>query len=83
MKPGTGQNSAGNCIAGTPPRRFLPVPWSMTFRKWKVAVRVNWPDNTLFSVGEKRIMVQGNIVDSAFPYCIQSSAYQKEIRARP
>jgi putative ABC transport system permease protein len=29
-------------------------------------VRVNWPSNYLFSVGEKRIMSQGNIVDSAF-----------------
>jgi ABC-type antimicrobial peptide transport system permease subunit len=30
------------------------------------AVRVNWPSNYLFSVGGKRLMVQGNIVDSSF-----------------
>ncbi len=30
------------------------------------AVRVNWPSNLLFSVGEKRIMVPGNMVDSSF-----------------
>ncbi|MGZ3839445.1 MAG: ABC transporter permease [Flavisolibacter sp.] len=30
------------------------------------AVRVNWPSNYLFSVGEKRLTVQGNIVDSNF-----------------
>ena len=30
------------------------------------AVRVNWPSNFLFSVGEKRLTVQGNIVDSNF-----------------
>jgi ABC-type antimicrobial peptide transport system permease subunit len=30
------------------------------------AVRVNWPNNFLFSVGEKRITEQGNIVDSGF-----------------
>ena len=30
------------------------------------AVRVNWPSNFLFSVGEKRITEQGNIVDSGF-----------------
>ena len=23
------------CIAGIPPRKFLPAPWSTTFRKWK------------------------------------------------
>jgi hypothetical protein len=36
------------------------------FPEVEVAVRVNWPSNYLFTVGEKRIMVQGNIVDSAF-----------------
>ena len=30
------------------------------------AVRVNWPSSFLFSVGEKRLTVQGNIVDSNF-----------------
>jgi putative ABC transport system permease protein len=36
------------------------------FPEVEVAVRVNWPSNYLFTVGEKRIMVQGNMVDSAF-----------------
>ena len=30
------------------------------------AVRVNWPSNFLFSVGEKRLTVTGNIVDTGF-----------------
>jgi ABC-type antimicrobial peptide transport system permease subunit len=30
------------------------------------AVRVNWPSNYLFSIGEKRLTVMGNIVDSNF-----------------
>ena len=30
------------------------------------AVRVDWPSSFLFSIGEKRLMVQGNIVDSNF-----------------
>src|SRR5882724_7387362 len=30
------------------------------------AVRVNWPSNFLFSIGEKRLTVSGNIVDSIF-----------------
>jgi len=30
------------------------------------AVRVNWPRNALFSVGEKRLTVSGNMVDTGF-----------------
>lgn len=30
------------------------------------AVRVNWPSNFLFSVGDKRILKSGNIVDTGF-----------------
>lgn len=30
------------------------------------AVRVNWPNNFLFSVDDKRLMVPGNIVDTGF-----------------
>lgn len=30
------------------------------------AVRVNWPNSYLFSVGEKRLTVSGNIVDTGF-----------------
>jgi putative ABC transport system permease protein len=36
------------------------------FPEVESAVRVNWPSNYLFTVGEKRIMVEGNIVDSSF-----------------
>ena len=36
------------------------------FPEVEKAVRVNWPSNLLFSVGEKRIMVPGNMVDSTF-----------------
>ena len=36
------------------------------FPEVQVAVRVNWPSNYLFTVGEKRIMVEGDIVDTAF-----------------
>jgi putative ABC transport system permease protein len=36
------------------------------FPEVEVAVRVNWPSNYLFTVGDKKIMVQGNIVDTAF-----------------
>jgi putative ABC transport system permease protein len=36
------------------------------FPEVEKAVRVNWPSNLLFTVGEKRIMVQGNMVDSSF-----------------
>src|ERR1051326_4849069 len=30
------------------------------------AVRVNWPSNFLFSIGDKRLTVSGNIVDTGF-----------------
>ena len=30
------------------------------------AVRVNWGSNFLFTIGEKRIMKPGNMVDSGF-----------------
>jgi hypothetical protein len=36
------------------------------------AVRVNWPSSYLFSVGEKRLTLQGNIVDSVFCKCSAS-----------
>ncbi len=36
------------------------------FPEVEVAVRVNWPSNYLFTVGEKKIMVEGNMVDTAF-----------------
>ena len=36
------------------------------FPEVEVAVRVNWPSSYLFTVGEKKIMVEGNAVDTAF-----------------
>jgi putative ABC transport system permease protein len=36
------------------------------FPEVEKAVRVNWQSDLLFTVGEKRIMVQGNMVDSSF-----------------
>jgi ABC-type antimicrobial peptide transport system permease subunit len=36
------------------------------FPEVEMATRVNWPSNYLFSIGEKRLTVQGNIVDSNF-----------------
>ena len=36
------------------------------FPEVEVAARVNWPSNYLLTVGEKKIMVQGNIVDTGF-----------------
>ena len=36
------------------------------FPEVQVAVRVNWPSDYLFTLGEKRIMVEGNMVDTAF-----------------
>jgi putative ABC transport system permease protein len=36
------------------------------FPEVEKAVRVNWPSDLLFTVGEKRLMVQGNMVDSSF-----------------
>jgi len=36
------------------------------FPEVEQATRVNWPSNYLFSIGEKRLTAQGNIVDSNF-----------------
>jgi putative ABC transport system permease protein len=36
------------------------------FPEVEQAARVNWPSNYLFSIGDKRLTVQGNIVDSNF-----------------
>lgn len=36
------------------------------FPEVEMATRVNWPSNYLFSIGEKRLTVAGNIVDSNF-----------------
>ena len=44
----------------------LAAAMQKDFPEVEKTVRVNWPSNYLFSVGEKRLTVQGNIVDSGF-----------------
>ncbi|HCL83081.1 MAG TPA: ABC transporter permease [Chitinophagaceae bacterium] len=53
-----------HCWNTTP--KVLARTMEHDFPEVESAVRVNWPSNYLFTIGEKRIMVQGNIVDSAF-----------------
>ncbi len=53
-----------HCWNTTP--KVLAPTMEHDFPEVESAVRVNWPSNYLFTIGEKRIMVQGNIVDSAF-----------------
>ena len=53
-----------HCWNTTP--KVLARTMEHDFPEVQVAVRVNWPSNFLFSVGEKRLMVQGNMVDSSF-----------------
>jgi len=50
-------NTTPKILARTLEREFPEV---------EKAVRVNWPSDLLFTVGEKRIMVPGNMVDSTF-----------------
>ncbi|HEY4154879.1 MAG TPA: ABC transporter permease, partial [Puia sp.] len=53
-----------HCWNTTP--KILARTMEKDFPEIEHSVRVNWPSNYLFSVGEKRLMVQGNIVDSPF-----------------
>jgi len=53
-----------HCWNTTP--KILARTLEHDFPEVEKAVRVNWPSNLLFTVGEKRIMVQGNMVDSSF-----------------
>ena len=53
-----------HCWNTTP--KILARTMEHDFPEVESAVRVNWPSNYLFTVGEKKIMVQGNIVDSLF-----------------
>jgi putative ABC transport system permease protein len=53
-----------HCWNTTP--KILARTLEHDFPEVEKAVRVNWPSNLLFSVGEKRLMVQGNMVDSSF-----------------
>jgi putative ABC transport system permease protein len=53
-----------HCWNTTP--KVLASAMQHDFPEVEHAVRVNWPSNYLFSVGEKRLTVSGNIVDSVF-----------------
>jgi putative ABC transport system permease protein len=53
-----------HCWNTTP--KILARTLEHDFPEVEKAVRVNWPSDLLFTVGEKRIMVQGNMVDSSF-----------------
>jgi putative ABC transport system permease protein len=53
-----------HCWNTTP--KILARTMEQDFPEVEAAVRVNWPSNYLFSLGEKRMMVTGNAVDSAF-----------------
>ena len=53
-----------HCWNTTP--KVLAAAMQHDFPEVEHAVRVNWPRNYLFSIGEKRLMVTGNIVDSVF-----------------
>jgi ABC-type lipoprotein release transport system permease subunit len=52
------------CWSTTP--KVLARTMEKDFPEVEQAARVNWPSSYLFSVGEKRLTVQGNIVDSNF-----------------
>jgi putative ABC transport system permease protein len=53
-----------HCWNTTP--KILARTLEHDFPEVEKAVRVNWPSDLLFTVREKRIMVQGNMVDSSF-----------------
>lgn len=52
------------CWNTTP--KVLARTMEKDFPEVEQAARVNWPSNYLFSVGEKRLTLEGNIVDSNF-----------------
>ncbi|MDB5247177.1 MAG: FtsX-like permease family protein [Segetibacter sp.] len=52
------------CWNTTP--KVLARTMEKDFPEVEQAVRVNWPSNILFTVGEKRLTVKGNMVDSNF-----------------
>jgi len=52
------------CWNTTP--KILSKALSSDIPEVEEATRVNWPSNYLFSVGDKRLTVKGNIVDSNF-----------------
>ena len=46
--------------------KVLAAAMQRDFPEVEHATRVNWPSRLLFTVGEKRLMEQGNMVDSVF-----------------
>ena len=59
-------NSVVNCSAWNTTPKVLARALEKDIPEVEQAVRVNWPSNYLFSVGDKRLTVRGNIVDSNF-----------------
>jgi len=57
-------SGAMHCWNTTP--KPLAAAMHRDFPEVEHAARVNWPSRLLFTVGEKRLMEQGNIVDSVF-----------------
>ena len=57
-------SGALHCWNTTP--KVLARTLEHDFPEVEVAVRVNWPSNYLLTVGDKKIMVKGNMVDTAF-----------------
>src|SRR5450755_4344271 len=53
-----------HCWSSTP--KVAARTMEHDFPEVEVTVRVNWYSNLLFTVGEKKIMVEGHIVDSSF-----------------
>ncbi|MBS1602168.1 MAG: ABC transporter permease [Bacteroidetes bacterium] len=57
-------SGAMHCWNTTP--KPLAAAMQRDFPEVEHAARVNWPSRLLFTVGEKKLMEQGNIVDSVF-----------------
>ena len=57
---------SGKLNAGTQRQKSWHEHWSMIFPKWNRLYELTGPSNYLFSIGEKRLTVQGTIVDSDF-----------------
>jgi ABC-type antimicrobial peptide transport system permease subunit len=53
-----------HCWSSTP--KVLAAAMQRDFPEVEHVTRVDWGDRMLFSVGDKRLMIRGNIVDSSF-----------------
>jgi putative ABC transport system permease protein len=56
----------GNLSAWNTTPKVLAKTMQQDFPELEKTVRVNWPSNFLMTVGEKSVMISGNIVDSGF-----------------